>query len=384
MPESKNTYITSEQLRSKYDCIVIGGGFYGCTVAEQLANEGHEVLLLERGTDIMQRASRVNQARIHQGYHYPRSILTSLRSRVNFARFVEDYASCIYKDFDKYYAIGKASSKVTASQFRLFCERIGAPLARAPSNVQGLFNSNLIEDVFQVEEYAFDATELKRLMQDKLAAARVSLLTNTSARKLVSGKAQRISLELQTRSGPRTVETHRVFNCSYSHLNPLLHNSGLPLIPLKHELTEMALIDPPDPLKKMSVTVLDGPYFSTMPFPSRQLHTLSHVRYTPHHSWLEDDSRPHYGADDYARELARASRSRHMILDARRYMPLLGESRYVESMWEIKTVLPQSEIDDSRPILFKKSREMPGLVSVLGGKIANIYEIKGCLEDGEH
>jgi hypothetical protein len=38
-------------------------------------------------------------------------------------------------------------------------------------------------------------------------------------------------------------------------------------------------------------------------------------------------------------------------------------------------------MDDSRPILFKKSDEIPGLVSILGGKIDNIYDIKDCLED---
>ena len=91
--------ISSENLCNEYQHIVIGGGFYGCIVAEQLAKNSNKVLLIEKESDLMQRASYVNQARIHQGYHYPRSILTSLRSRVNFPRFINDYAPCVYKEF---------------------------------------------------------------------------------------------------------------------------------------------------------------------------------------------------------------------------------------------------------------------------------------------
>ena len=56
---------------------------------------------------------------------------------------------------------------------------------------------------------------------------------------------------------------------------------------IKHEITEMALIEIHSEIKDIAVTVMDGPFFSLMPFPSAELHTLSHVRYTPHISWIE-------------------------------------------------------------------------------------------------
>src|SRR5438093_333836 len=90
-----------------WDAVVIGGGFYGMMVAEFLARRRQRVLLCEREADFMQRASYVNQARVHQGYHYPRSILTALRSRINFQRFVGDFPECIESSFEKLYAIGR-------------------------------------------------------------------------------------------------------------------------------------------------------------------------------------------------------------------------------------------------------------------------------------
>ena len=53
----------------------IGGGFFGMYLSVYFARKGHEVILSEKENDFMQRASYVNQARVHNGYHYPRSIL---------------------------------------------------------------------------------------------------------------------------------------------------------------------------------------------------------------------------------------------------------------------------------------------------------------------
>ena len=65
-----------------------------------------------------------------------------------------------------------------------------------------------------------------------------------------------------------------------------------------------------------------------------------------------------------------------MLKDAQRYLPVVGDCRYVESLWEVKTVLPQSETDDSRPILFSRNPALPNLISIMGGKIDNIFDIR--------
>jgi septum formation inhibitor-activating ATPase MinD len=47
----------------------------------------------------------------------------------------------------------------------------------------------------------------------------------------------------------------------------------------------------------------------------------------------------------------------------------------VDSIWEVKTVLPKSEVDDSRPVLYRADCGLPNLTCILGGKIDNIYDI---------
>ena len=117
---------------------------------------------------------------------------------------------------------------------------------------------------------------------------------------------------------------------------------------------------------------MDGPFFSTMPFPARGLHSLSHVRYTPHLHWYDEP-----GKDPYARLDGYQGDSRvdRMIRDAGRYLPALADAVGRGSLFEVKTVLAKNEVDDGRPILFEKSASLPGLYSILGGKIDNIYDI---------
>jgi glycine/D-amino acid oxidase-like deaminating enzyme len=362
---------------TELDAVVVGGGFYGARLALMLGELGKQVLLVEREPELLARASLRNQARVHNGYHYPRSILTSLRSRLNYARFVDDYAECVDQSFPHYYAIGRRMSKITAAQFGEFCRRIGAPLSAAPADAKKLFDADRIDSVFEVQECAFDAAKLRARMVSDLAEAGVDVSMNTAAARVASRGDGGAVVTLARGGDEYEVDADLVFNCTYSHLNRLLVNSAAAPIPMKHELTEMALVEPPAELGGAAVTVMDGPFFSLMPYPSRGLFTLSHVRYTPHCSWQDASGAPIYDGDSLLAN--RASRFVHMTRDATRYLPSMRDARYVDSLWEVKTVMPRSEQDDSRPILLRRSAEHPACITVLGAKIDSVYDVEDAL-----
>lgn len=345
--------------------VVIGGGFFGCVIAADLARS-HEVTLIERESAIMTRASTNNQARIHQGYHYPRSILTFKRSRENFRRFVEDYRECVVDAFDKIYAIARHFSHVTPAQFRLVCERLEAPIAPASDRIRRLFNPDLVEAVFRVEEYAFDAVKLRRLIEGRLAEAGVDVRLGTCAQAVEAGHGGAI-VRFERAGVVTELAADHVFNCTYANLNDVLSPSGVESVPLKFELAEMPLVQVPDELQGLGITVMDGPFFSLMPFPSTPYHSMSHVRYTPHAAWSRADERP--GAN------AAKSRFELMRRDVARYLPAASRCVQHDSIWETKAILPQSELNDSRPILFKKHERISGFYSVLGAKIDNVTDV---------
>ena len=88
------------QAISKQDAVVIGGGFYGAAIAIYLAQRGlKRITLFEREPALLTRASYTNQARVHNGYHYPRSFTTAYRSRINLPKFVRDWPNAVKRDF---------------------------------------------------------------------------------------------------------------------------------------------------------------------------------------------------------------------------------------------------------------------------------------------
>jgi glycine/D-amino acid oxidase-like deaminating enzyme len=364
----------------KRSAVVVGGGFFGCSLAIFLKEKlgFNEVRVLERSSAILGRASYYNQARVHNGYHYPRSYTTAYRSRINLPKFVSEFEGCIDRSFTKIYAIPYGVSKVTGRQFVRFCKEIGARLDPVPPRIERLFNPRLVEAAFVVDEYAFDAAALAAILRERMDRAGVDLKLNANVIGISDGAdgsfAGRPLVRYVDTAGAQEAEADLVLNCTYAGLSSL----GVDLAArLKFEITELAIVEVPDELRGLGITVMDGAFFSLMPFPARGLHSLSHVRYTPHLSWSSDEGEPlGKNLDPYEvlERYGRPSRFDMMRRDASRYMPIVGNVRQIDSHFEVKTVLVANEGDDGRPILFETSRRSQRVISILGGKLDNIYD----------
>src|SRR5262245_661741 len=97
---------------------VVGGGFFGCWISGVLAERGYSVTLWERQQDIMTGASLNNQARLHGGYHYPRSLGTALSCQRQLRRFEREFHDCVMRPRHSIYAIARNGSLVSPNQFR--------------------------------------------------------------------------------------------------------------------------------------------------------------------------------------------------------------------------------------------------------------------------
>ncbi len=352
--------------------VVVGGGFFGAAVALHLRARGiGPVVLCERESQLLSRASYSNQARAHNGYHYPRSFLTAYRSRANLQRFCSEFASAVRRDFSCIYAIASHRSKVTPGQFERFMSDIGAPFERVSSHYRGLFNPRLIAAAYVVDEYAFDAMRLREILGAQLARAGVDVRMETEVRRIWP-EGRLVNVDISDTGGCGTLTSPLVINCAYSRTNWNVRNSRCAGV-LKHEIAEIALVDVPDQLREVAITVMDGPFFSCMPFPAERCHSLSHVRYTPHGSVLDGDG----SVDPLAllTETELHSRCRSMLADASRFVPALRQCVHRRSLFEIKCVLAHHEVDDGRPILLRREFEHPGILSVLGGKLDNVYDV---------
>lgn len=344
----------------KYDVLIIGGGFYGCCIALLAKRHFGRVAVVEAGDQVMGRASYANQARVHRGYHYPRSYLTASRSAEGFRRFVATYPDCVDRTAQHLYAIAR-ESRVTATQFERFCAWVGAPLSPVSSHLADLFDKGMVEAVFAADEAVFNAKRLKSRIEGEMATAGVEVLLHQPVRSVAPAGC---GIAVGTYSD-EVITCKQAIACVYAGTNALLNRSGIPTLPLKHELAEMALLRLAPPLDNVGVTMVDGPFFSVLPFPARGLHTLTHVRYTPQLAWSDTRTEP----------AVAASQAAFMLADATRYLPHLRKSSLHGSLVEVKTVLQDSESNDGRPILLRQNYGFPRFTVTVGAKIDNVFDI---------
>jgi glycine/D-amino acid oxidase-like deaminating enzyme len=365
--------------------IVIGGGFYGSAIAIHLAQQGCGVTLVEKEPELIGRASYVNQARLHNGCHYPRSFRTAIRSRANLPHFRDIYGEAVFDRFRALYAIASRDSRVSAQHYQRFCRAAQIALRPAKREDRALFDSRLVEAVYEVDEPAFNATALRDKLTAEIGNHRVAVRCNTMATSIAPTTSTGDELQVRLSSG-ETLSADWVFNCTYAALNHIDGRANIRRPALRHQIAEIVLIRPPAELQERGVTLMDGPFFSTMPFPARKLHSLTHVRYTHHVAWLEGGENagpePVRGPLELLSDYLAAgggpkgrSRANWMLRDAQRFLPVLAKANIEDTLFEVKTFVAETEVDDARPIYFHQDETMPRLISILGSKIDNVFDI---------
>ena len=369
-----------------YDKIILGAGLYGLYAAQKCGAAGQRVLVLERDPAPFMRATYINQARVHMGYHYPRSYSTAIKSAHYFERFCRDYGFCLHTEFDQVYATSAHFSWTNAAEFRRFCAAAEIRCDDVPP--EKYFNPGLCDGAFLTTEYTYDAQVLKRWFLEQLAA-----LPNVEI--LYSRKPDRIEQAgsvWRVTAGERTAEAPYLLNATYAGVNDIHAMLGLPPFGIKYEKCEIILCTVDEKLRNTGITVMDGPFFSLMPFGQTGLHSLTSVTFTPHETSYdsvatfpcqkESGGRCTPGSLYNCNECPAkpASAWPYMSQLARKYLKEEYGFAYHSSLFSMKPILKASEIDDSRPTVVRVMSEAPKLVSVLSGKINTVYDLDEVLE----
>jgi monoamine oxidase len=179
--------------RKNYARVVIGAGIFGVYAALVLAKKGHSVLLIEQDSRIMNRASFVNQARLHTGLHYPRSFITASDSLGYYKTFRNRFPNSV-TDFKQIYAVSKYNSKTTGKDFRDFVSRLGVQFKEIETDKY--FNNGMVSHAFEVEEPTFDSNNLRiQLMKELENNNLVSIILKTSVTGGVLGDTCLLTLD---------------------------------------------------------------------------------------------------------------------------------------------------------------------------------------------
>lgn len=363
---------------------------YGLYSAFFCGKRGQSVLVLERDPVPFNRATYVNQARVHHGYHYPRSISTAMKSAGYFERFHKDFGFCINSEFDKIYATSRRYSWSDANQFQEFCKAANIPCEEL--HVDRFFNKDMCDGAFLAREYTYDAMILRDYFIEELA--KYNSVTIQYGVNITNIEKQVDHYMIRTGDG-KEYNTGYVLNAAYAGSNQILDMAGFQKFHIKYELCEIILCNPNEALKRYGFTVMDGPFFSVMPFGKTGLHSLTSVTFTPHTTSY--DEMPVFSCQDKSdgycsvKSLGNCNQCPakpttafpYMANLARKYMRKEYDFTYKRSLFSMKPILMSSEIDDSRPTVIRTYSHNPTFVGVLSGKINTVYDLNEVLGDGE-
>lgn len=369
-----------------YDKIIIGAGIYGLYAADYCLKKGEKILVLEYDEEPFLRATFINQARVHMGYHYPRSYTTATKSAGYYELFQKDFDFSINEDFDKIYAISKNFSWTNAKQFQKFCSDSNIPCK--PLNSEDFFKENVVEGAFLTKECSYDAKMIGSFYTEEFKKnENITIKFNFRIGKIVKTEK---TYQIIAEDG-EIFESKYILNATYASINQVLEELNFEKVEIKYELCEIILCKVNETLKSTGITVMDGPFFSLMPFGKTGLHSLTAVSQTPHKTSFDTlptfDCQPLSNQSCSPKQLGNCNSCiakpktawDYMSGLAKKYLKDDIEIKYVKSLYSIKPILKASEIDDSRPTVIKTHSENPTFISVLSGKINTIYDLNEIL-----
>ena len=358
--------------------VVVGGGLFGCYAALVLANRGHTVHLLEQGPDLLTRASLVNQARLHTGLHYPRSILTAMEAMGHYRAFRARFPEAV-RDFHQIYAVAAHNSKTTGADFASFIDRLGMPADEI--DPARWFHKGRVARAFHVEEPAFDASILRAMIAEELREqSNVTVRLNTA---VTGGWAAAEEVRLDLADGT-SVEAQGVVLATYAGTNAVRRSVGLTPLPLTFELAEVILGEVTPELQNHGFTVMDGPFWSLMPFGHSGRVSLTSVGLTPLRrahgeprfacQSVRADCEPSHLADCTSCPVRPMSSAVHQQQQMALFLQDAAAFTPTGSLLTVKAILTATEVDDARPTLVQKEAGL-NVWTVFSGKVSTLFDL---------
>ena len=317
---------------------IVGAGIFGCSIALDLDKKNFHTVLFEKEQDIMLLASKNNHNRIHYGYHYPRSLDTTIQSLRGYNSFKEYYGDSLVSGFRNYYAIAKEGSYISSEFYKEFCDKAGISYESSYPD-EYLLNSNLVSDCFLTEEPVYDWESLQNIIKHKISKSKIDLRISTDYIK-------------------SNEEFDFVINCSYSNINKIseFHNvKGL-------SFRKQDIIIPifKSKMERIGLTVMDGPFCSILP-KGKELNKflLYHAKYSIVEETLNSDLKLNSNINS----------SINVILEKSKiFYPFLKNVDIVD-YWRTSRVIPIAK-DDARVSEIITYKNNPKFISVFSGKVS--------------
>ncbi|MFF5185759.1 FAD-dependent oxidoreductase [Streptomyces sp. NPDC000345] len=325
---------------------VVGAGWYGCHISEELRAGGHDVHLFESLPEIFGGASGHTQNRLHLGFHYARSAVTRRQASQGYRRFKQVYPTLSRPVTDNVYAVPRDDSLLDGETYQQVMQASRLPFQKVDSAAYGLEPSTT---AFRVPEELLLTDGAKAHFGESLRSqlrldTPVESFEETDGGVLVNGEL--FDAVIDCTWGAWTAGGQGVWSDLYFE----------PCVTLVYESER----------RDFGLTLVDGPFFSIYPF-RNGLHTLTSVTHTPLDRCRSHEEARQCIARQSADTLDRTRRA--METEVVRYWPPFWESfRYVNAFFSVKAKM--RSVSDARVVSVRRSGRR---ISVFAGKVNTIF-----------
>lgn len=352
------------------EVIIVGAGIFGCELALQFESAGYHVTVVEKESEILTGASRLNQNRLHWGYHYPRSRETALQASSAYQDFTTRFSSAIRTGEESFYCVSKNDSLVSFEEYIKFCGDLDLFYQIIPSStLKKSLNIDLVhKDILSTTEAVFDIDLIKRELNRLLSRSRIKCLYKTKVRKISAGSINHVILE-----DGKVLEAGIIINCTYSDINNILDREDFQ-IPLKFQNVILPLLH--CGVKIPAMTIMDGRFCSILP---KGLTAETYILSNVGTSVLQEKSS--IDELDEIESYDRFSSAKAVYESCLDYFPALTKASVVDS-WIVRKALLTNRDDRRVSSVFQIPET--SIYSVLQGKISTsrlVFEEIKKLED---
>ena len=239
---------------------VLGAGWFGCYIANELINKGYDTTVYEKEKDLFSGASGNNQNRLHLGYHYPRSLITRELSKKGFFIFKKKLKNFTKKVNKNFYALATdKKNKINSETFISILKK--GKLNYKKVNQKDKKNFQNLHCFIQCKEETILLDKAKKYYKKKL---RKNILFNFCVKK-IKKKFEKYIIEnkeydvvINCTSLNYNYKKHKINNLIYEHCAIMLYKS----LEKNHP----------------AITIMDGPYFTLYPWDSQNKYGLYSVK----------------------------------------------------------------------------------------------------------
>lgn len=354
-------------MATRRDVVVIGGGFYGCFVAYQIAASfpGTSVLLLEKESTLFARASGTNQGQLHLGYMYSADVELAAECVSNAVRFREHFPDAVEHDVTSYFGIHR-ESEIDPGSYESFCRSLDLPLRPAPRAALGYFGDDVVTAYVSAER-TFNGARLAAALRHRIAANAVEVRLAQAVHHIVP---QDDGSHVIVLDSGETIAATTVYNTTFADINALHVRSQFGRVPIRCEVFLHFLLRLPSAYERIGVAVIRGKFASILPSTSRGGHLLAPAAFR---RIVMSDT---VGLSEYVDERQIDKTHAEAIRECSEYLPALHRAVYKGHVIGTRAAFIDTATNEttSRVTPLLHFDGIPNYHVVLGGKVPCLFE----------